>query len=463
MVATLPISTAPLSNERIFNHVWDAAPIEFQSRIPRATQGNIRDVVASLDSFRPDWNTFIDVLLNGLVLDIYRNNMFENPLAQFKVGRVIENGSWIREVAFNLLKANRYYMRATNVFDMTEPQIMANFHVQNRKDRYDLSISEDLLRQAMFANPQSGLANLINGMLQLPYKSDQVDEYLIMKNLFGEYNKEFGFFNFNVDSVANAAPADKEAVGKDIIQKIRETVLNFQFINRDFNAARIPTNALNPVLFATPRFVSNIDVNVLASAFNMDKADFTGRLVVVDRFDFDANTGEETQAILTSDSWFVAADTRVLATSMYNPKNLVTNHWLHRWGIYSASKFENAVMFSTRPQTPETIIVGDITDVTVELKPRKDGTVPDGVEPGGSIQLVAKVEGTGFVNSAVRWELVGDDGVISSTNTFVTQEGLLSVGSDETSSEFVVRATSVMDDSVFGEITVTVIGNEPTP
>ena len=457
---------ADATNGRIWNTVWDQAPIDYQTRIPRATQDNIKDVVNSLDNFSNDWNMFINVLLNGLVLDIYRQNLFDNPLAQFKVGRVIENGSWIREVGFNLLKARRYNMRATNVFDINEAEVMANFHYQNRKDMYELSISEDLLRQAMFANPQSGLANLINGMLQLPYTSDQVDEYLIMRNLFTEYERANGFFNVNVDSVYSADPADKETVGKDIIQKIREMVLRFQFMNREFNAAGIPTNSTTPVLFATPEFVSNIDVNVLASAFNMEKADFTGRLVVVDKFAFDDNTGEESQAILADESWFVAADTRVQATSLYNPKNLVTNYWLHRWGIYSCSKFVNAVLFSTRASTAETIVIGSITGVDVEIA-EFNGVTPTDFVNGDLIKFEATVSGTGFVNESVVWRISEDSGVISSTNTYITAEGILHVASDETSDWFVIEAVSVGVDSngenVVGSAEILRNGFTPAP
>jgi len=476
MVANAPLELAStFSNDRIMNMVWDAAPLDYQSRIPHATQGNIRDVINTLDSFRLDWNVFIDTLLNGLVLDIYRNNMFENPLAQFKVGRVIENGTWIREIAYNLLKARRYDLRATDVFDIEEPELMANFHRQNRKDRYELSISEDLLRQAMFANPQSGLANLISGMLQLPFKSDQVDEYIIMRRLFGEYEKRDGFYNVNVDDIATAT--DKRAVGLDTIQKIREYLLLFQFMSRDYNAARVPTNTTDPVLFATPQWVSNIDVNVLAAAFNMEKADFLGRLVVVDHFDFiDEDEPYKTQALLADPQWFVAADTRVLSTSLFNPKNLVTNYWLHRWGIYSCSRFVNAVLFSTRPDSRETINMVSPSAATIygPFVPGSACQSPDGswtgtdpitgalnVANGTGLILGGQVEfrstltpytlngGKGTANQSTEWTIC-PTGNPWSTNTAISAEGILHVATDEQMTPLQIAGHAVDNPFVVG-------------
>ena len=57
------------------------------------------------------------------------------------------------------MKAHRYDKDATDVFTVEEPEVHTNYYLQNRKDRYDLSISEDILRQAMMES-ETGVATL---------------------------------------------------------------------------------------------------------------------------------------------------------------------------------------------------------------------------------------------------------------------------------------------------------------
>ena len=52
------------------NAVRNEAGLDYQSRIPEATQANVQDVIQTLWTYKPYMNQFIDVLVNriGLVL-----------------------------------------------------------------------------------------------------------------------------------------------------------------------------------------------------------------------------------------------------------------------------------------------------------------------------------------------------------------------------------------------------------
>ena len=333
------------------------------------------------------------------------------------------------------------------------------YYLQNRKDRYDLSISEDILRQAMMES-ETGVATLINNMLALPYTSAEEDEYLIMRELFALRDRESPFYNVHIDDISKAD--DKQKTGLDIAQKIREKYLDFPFLHTEYNPEGLPAKTNDPVLFVTPRFLANFDVNVLASAFNMDKTNFMGRVETVDLLPLDG-VPYGSAALLADPDIFVCADTKVKSASIQNPKNDSVNYFLHRWGIYGMSKFVNAVLFSPRSDTGEDItIVPTVTDVTVAFA-TINGATPEYATKGTTTRLTATVTGTNDPSQAVSWDIAGTSGLPKSTNTFVRGDGELWVGTDEQNDWLLLRATSITDPTKQGLLRVGIGKKAPAP
>lgn len=459
---TDPTNPKAATNAKIFNTVTAQAKklgLTFAGRVPNATQGDMQATIDYMDSYMPAWNDWLEVLLNGLVIDLFRVNDFQNPLGRHKIAGIQTNGSWIREFGYNLIKAHRYDKDATDVFTVEEPEVHTNYYLQNRKDRYDLSISEDILRQAMMES-ETGVATLINNMLALPYTSAEEDEYLIMRELFAMRDRESPFYNVHIDDISKAD--DKQKTGLEIAQKIREKYLDFPFLHTEYNPEGLPAKTNDPVLFVTPRFLANFDVNVLASAFNMDKTNFMGRVETVDRLPLDG-VPYGSAALLADPDIFVCADTKVKSASIQNPKNDSVNYFLHRWGIYGMSKFVNAVLFSPRSDTGEDItIVPTVTDVTVAFA-TINGATPEYATKGTTTRLTATVAGTNDPSQAVSWDIAGTSGLPKSTNTFVRGDGELWVGTDEQNDWLLLRATSITDPTKQGLLRVGIGKKAPAP
>lgn len=459
---TDPANPKAATNAKIFNTVTAQAKklgLTFAGRVPNATQGDMQSTIDYMDSYMPAWNDWLEVLLNGLVIDLFRVNDFQNPLGRHKIAGIQTNGSWIREFGYNLMKAHRYDKDATDVFTVEEPEVHTNYYLQNRKDRYDLSISEDILRQAMMES-ETGVATLINNMLALPYTSAEEDEYLIMRELFAMRDRENPFYNVHIDDISKAD--DKQKTGLDIAQKIREKYLDFPFLHTEYNPEGLPAKTNDPVLFVTPRFLANFDVNVLASAFNMDKTNFMGRVETVDRLPLD-NVPHGSAALLADPDIFVCADTKVKSASIQNPKNDSVNYFLHRWGIYGMSKFVNAVLFSPRSDTGEEItVIPTVTKVTASFA-EINGATPDHATKGTTTGLTATVEGTNDPSQAVSWDIAGTSGLPKSTNTFVRGDGELWIGSDEKNDWLLLRATSITDATKQGLLRVGIGKKAPDP
>lgn len=471
-MATKTVKALQATNAQILNAIRTDASFAYQQRIPAATQGDITDTVNNLLEYRPMMNEFVDALVNRIGDVVIKSKVWTNPLAPFKRG-MMQYGETIEELATTLLQAKRYDPNKCydDVFKCNPPEVMSNFHSINRQDYYELTINDMLLRRAFLTD--YGLQDLVGRIMDTPYTSDYWDEYLIMRNLFAEYARIDGFYKVQVPDAAGASTrAEKQDRAMAITEAVRSMAGKMRFISGRYNPAGAPTftkpNEL--VLFATPDFIAMLDVNVIAFAFNASAADLDVRVIPVDDFGIDG-----CQAILCDEDFFMCADTLIDFESIRNPKAIAWNYWLHHHGIYSVSRFVNAVMFTTEAGTSVTVPAIKATGVTVDYA-TVDGVKPEFAPLGSKTRLNATVAGTvdpeteGYsVPQGVTWGITGiDTGVPTGAQqlkmgTFIDAEGVLHVDADEKAQNVTVTATSTyidpavaMGDQVYqsGKLTV---------
>ena len=454
-MATKTIKTLNATNAQILNAIRTYASFAYQQRIPAATQGDITETVNNLLEYRPMMNEFIDALVNRIGDVVIKSKVWTNPLAQFKRG-MMQYGETIEELATTLIQAKRYDPNKCydDVFACHAPDVMSNFHSINRQDYYELTVNDMLLRRA-FLNDY-GLQDLVGRIMETPYTSDYWDEYLIMRNLFAEYARIDGFYKVQVpDASAAATRSEKQDDAMAITEAVRSMAGKMRFLSGQYNAAGAPTftNNNDLVLFATPEFVAMLDVNVIAFAFNASAADFKMRVIEIDDFGIDG-----CQAILCDRDFFMCADTLIDFESIRNPKAISWNYWLHHHGIYSVSRFVNAVMFTTEAGTSVTVPSIKATGVTLDYA-EVDGVKPTYAERGGKTRLIATVQGTvapeteGYtVPQGCTFAITANNtgvesgGVRLKLGTFVDAEGVLHVAEDEVAENVTVTATSTYID-----------------
>lgn len=351
------------TNAQIMDAIRLDASLAYQQRVPAATQGDITSSIESLTSYKPALNEFVDALINRIGDVIIKSKIWNNPLAQFKRG-MMQYGETIEEVYVNILEAKRFDPNVSyeDVFKVSPPDVRSNFHTINRQDRYDVTLNERLLRRAFLT--EYGLQDLVGRVLETPYTSDYYDEYLIMKNLFKEYNDNDYFWKINVPDISTAVTQDDtDSMARKITTAIRAQAGKMRFMSANWNTAGVTTHTPpeDLVLFVTPEVSAILDVNVIAYAFNVNAANLPMRVVEVDDFGIDGCV-----AILADRDFFVAADTLISFESIYNPKGLAWNYFLHHWGVYSVSRFVNAVMFTTEQGSSITVPSISVDGVTVE-------------------------------------------------------------------------------------------------
>ena len=306
----------------------------------------------------------------------------------------------------------------------------------NRQEFYKVTINNNMLRRAFLE--QGGLADFASRIMEAPITSDNWDEFLATVNLFSEYEKNGGFYHVHIPNISWGANAASEA--KYALRKMRGLIETMKFPSTKYNAAHMPTfaNADDLALFTTPEFAAGMDVEALAGAFNIDKANVASRMITVPRDKFNIDGAH---AVITTKDFFVIADTMIENTSQWNPAAVSNNYFFHHHQIISASRFVPAVLLWEGADDEVIEITSKPTAVAKPIVTDSDGKTVTTVLRGGVYQATATVTDdkpdidsrTGLI-----WSVVD----ALSTHTHVSATGVLTVGGDEDATSVRVVATT---------------------
>lgn len=445
-----------ISNEDVLNAIRLSASPDYQNRIPEATKANIQDVLQNLTEYRPQWNEFVEALVNRIGLIIVKNNIWSNPYSKFKRG-MMAFGDTVEEVMVGLIKAKTFNPNREalerDIFGNFPVEVQSSFHRINRQDQYEITINQALLQRAFLE--EGGLGAFITAQLSAPNTSDQWDEFLIMCSLFREYYDAGGFFKVQVPDLTRVKDATA-AEAREFIKQVRAMAGTLQFMSTHYNAAHMPV-AANPdelELFITPEALAVTDVDALAGAFNIEKSEMAGRTNLIPKENFNI---PGVQAVLTTRDFWVVMDTLIQTTSIFNPATLSTNTWLHHHGIYSASRFVPAILFTTE----EGDVISDnytpVTSVSAVTVEDEDGTTVTELERGEIYQVIASAITTpeGGDNNGVRLEISEK----SSSRTRVNQMGTLRISLDEAATSLKITATALDDADFTNSVTLNIVGD----
>lgn len=426
-MATKPtIKTVNASAMDILNVIRTNASSTYQERIPEATQDNIREIGNAMLTYESTQNEFLNALVNRIARVIITSKSYQNPLRMFKKG-VLEFGETIEEIFVNIARAHQFdpAVAEKEVFKREIPDVNAVFHKMNYQNFYKTTISNEQLRQAFLS--YQGISDLIARIVDSLYTGSEFDEFLVMKQLIVDAANDGKMYAVTIPEVTpdNA---------KTIVAKIKGISNSMEFMSTTYNSMGVLnyTKKENQIFLIDAAFDAMIDVEVLASAFNMSKAEFMGQRVLIDNF------GELTgvYAAIVDKDWFMVFDNWIGFTENYNGQGLYWNYFYHCWKTFSTSPFSNAVLFTTAT----TAVTGvTVTPPTTELV------------KGSSMQFTASVVTTGYVPKGVTWSVTGATDTVSS----ITPDGILTVPSTEPNTTLTVTATSVYDASKKGTSTVT--------
>lgn len=409
-------------------------------------------------------NAFLNTV-NLIGLTVIKRNAWENPW-DFTTRGTLRFGQQIREIINDLCNVYDYNSAENNetrFLKSVVPNVYNYIHEINFQKYYEQTTSDE--QMAMAFDSEGSLFDFIDNMTSMLYESYQYDKYIVDKYMLCRRILDGTVTSHKIDNYATLTPRQR-------VSKIKSVSNDMTFRNPNYNPAGIrkATRFDEQIAIISTDFEADFSTEVLATSFFKDEADMKARLRLIDGFDkHDTNrlaevlgsqyvpfTEEElaqlknVPCVIISEQWFMDYDYSLDATAptkqteFYNPTTLKRNIYLHTWRVHSTSPFEQACVFTS--DTPA------VSSVSVS-------PLQSSISKGLTLQLTATVETEAFANKAVQWSVQKATG--ERTKVTVSSEGLVTIPSDfdtsQTAPQITIRATSVYDNTKYGEATITVL------
>lgn len=337
-----------MDNITFLNAVRATASADYKERVPTATQTNITEIMTTIMTYSATKEEFTDTILNKIVRTKVMNKAYENSLKFFKK-EPLPFGKTIETVFVDLIKAKNFNENfgtedsaAGSLLSKEKPVVKVEYYSENFKHKYKLSISDEQLKSAFMS--AEGLSQMTQGLIRSATSSSEYDEYMMIKALIGaSVTKEL--------EITGLFDLDENAQAKKITKTVQALVNKFRFMSTQYNKQGVHTHCLpqDCVIITTPDQLANLNVELLATAFNVPYAEMPSRIVVIDEFLTAAGTEDNDTVCIVADMDLIQfRNTLDSWESFRNPDGLMTNMFHHVWGSACGCGFVNAVKIKNK-------------------------------------------------------------------------------------------------------------------
>lgn len=378
-------------------------------------------------------NDFFNMLVQRIIYTQIEVKLFNNPL-EILEGDQIPLGSIGQEIYTNPIKG-----RLFNVDDFAgllaryEADVKVQYMHVNSDIQYPVTVTRAKIVDAFTS--WENLNRFIDSITNALYNGAYIDRFRMSKELV---SSAYAGNNVQVELVSAVSSAD---TAKAFVKKARNLYKMFKFPSTSYNAWAKVGGYGNAILtWCDPEDIviliradvsTELDVEVLASAFNMDKTTLMGRIIDVDNFDIyegDTKTfdGSNIVALVADKRWFRIKTRELTMDEFYNANNRTWQFYLNDVRMYQYSLFANAVVFAT--QMP------DVKATKVEFEGDASFNLTEGATKNVKLTLtpVNATSSTTFTSSAT--------GVVSVEKISNTEVKL--TGVDANASPVTITATN---------------------
>lgn len=364
----------------IINTIRANASPQYQHLVPEIErETDIPAVGQTLLGYPQMANEFISTLVNRIASVEVKSAMFNNPYADLKKG-FLELGETVEEVFVSIAKAREFNVEKAPAreFKRSLPDVRTAFHTMNWRVQYPVTIQRNDLERAFLS--VSGVTDMIARIVDTLYNGANYDEYLLFKYLL-----------IKAISSGKAKPIAVDTTdAKDFGIKARATSNKLTFMSNEYNNAGVTTvtDKSDQYIFIDADWEAQYDVEVLASAFNMDKADYIGRRKLIDNWatfdndrfsiirenstmidevtDAELTLMADVKAVLVDREWFQVYDNLSEFSEKFVASGLYWNYFYNVWKTISFSPFSNIAVFvdDSATITPPASIKYNVTAVS---------------------------------------------------------------------------------------------------
>lgn len=237
---------------------------------------------------------------------------------------------------------------ASDLLARENPNVKVEYYSENFRHQYKTTITDEELKGAFRA--ENGLSSMTGRILQAPLTSIEYD----MQEMVLHALPELKGGKATIDKTAYSAMTEEEKA-KVLVKTIKSQVIKMGFLNNKHNGQGVMTfsRPQDLVVFLDPDMLANIDVELLAQAFNIDKAEVPLHVLPVPQFT--KRTGEEAIYAEDTDCLAIICDKDAIqiyetlnsSETFRNPQGIYTNVFFNRWGLMSACNFANVCRIVT--------------------------------------------------------------------------------------------------------------------
>ena len=344
-----------IDNVTFVKALTTATSQEFKDRIGATTQANIKKIGETITTYPTLKNEFINVLTNQVSKQLFFNKVWENPYKMFNRGQ-LPYGKSIESIFIDIVKG-KDRTRQTNVNNLASdlltrqtPNVNVEYYSENFQQQYPTTISDEELKGA-FRN-QNGLSEMTARILQAPLTGAEFDQFLMIKHALANLKTA----QVKIGKTAYNGLTAKEKANL-ITTTVKAYVKKLKFLSNNYNAQGVMTfsRPTDLYLFVPADISAFLDVEQLATAFNISKVELPTRVLDIDNFQ-KVNTGNDASSnpyVEDTDALFYLIDKDAIqlyetlneSESFRNPQAKYTNIWFDRWGIIASCHFANAIKF----------------------------------------------------------------------------------------------------------------------
>ena len=362
----------PEDSYEILNSIRNEIGGEFRQMTPFVKNADdIKEYGVYVTGAGDTRNAFMNSLVNRIADEWCKIRNYENSLKRFKKG-MLGPGEVIENIWVNLVMPESYTHSVEHpgdVYKTNNPTSIVSFSPVNSKLMYEITTNQEELSMAFVS--ENGLYDFVSRIVGRLTDSAEWDEYILTKYVLA---RAILANPTAVKSVSELTAANADSV----VTSMKEVSNDMRFMNTQYNVAGVAnhTPINSQVFFMTAKSSAVIDVNSLASAYNLTYKQFLGQQEMINRFDFtdaelerldtimretaeaglvpgytpftevEKTTLSHIVAATIDEDFFMIFDKLYETTVAFDQRHLNQNSYLHIWKVYSYNPFANSVFFS---------------------------------------------------------------------------------------------------------------------
>lgn len=371
------------------NEIRNLSSNQYQELVPVISEDSSIELISTpLLSYPTLMNEFINVLVQKIAYTQLETKMFNNPL-RFLEGDRIPLGTLGEEIYINPAEGREYNIDDfAGLLKKYESDVKVQYQEINLDEQYPVTIARQKLKQAFTS--WSSLEDFISNITTSLYNGAYIRQYNCTKGLVANA------YRSNAVQIEVLDEPSTQELAETFVAKARQLFLDFQAPSSNYNAwekiggygrAIITWSNPDDIIFMIRNdILTQIDLKVMAKAFNISSAELMGRIVPVNDFNiYDRKNnvifdGSNILSMIADRSWFRIKEQDMYMEDFRNANNRTMQYYLNVIKMYKFSYFANAVVFAT--EKPEITITGlDFVDESATVKVDETKTIKLNLTP----------------------------------------------------------------------------------